>query len=62
MKQNRMLRTGSSYLSQSDIITVLAGLGPHKKADSIKITWPGSGKETVIKDYIPGSIVVIDEK
>lgn len=62
MQQNRMLRTGSSYLSQSDIHTVIVGLGLQEKADSIKITWPGSSKETLIKDYKPGSIVVIDEQ
>lgn len=61
MRQKRMLRTGSSYLSQSDIGTVIVGLGPKEKADSIKITWPMSSKETVIKDYKPGSTVVIEE-
>jgi hypothetical protein len=62
LKQNRMLRTGSSYLSQSDIGTVIAGLGPNEKADSIRVIWPGSSKETVIKDYKSGSTLVIDEK
>ena len=61
MGQNRMLRTGASYLSQSDISSVTVGLGLKEKADSIKITWPTSGKETVIKDYKQGSTVVIDE-
>ena len=61
IRQNRMLRTGSSYLTQSDINTIIVGLGAKEKADSIKITWPGSTKETVIKDYKPGSTVVIEE-
>jgi hypothetical protein len=34
-----MVRTGSSYLSQSD--TQLAfGLGSHTRADSLEIRWP----------------------
>ena len=57
-----MLRTGSSYLSQSDISTVIVGLGLKEKADSIKITWPRSGKETVISAFKPGSTVIIKEE
>jgi hypothetical protein len=60
--QNRMVRTGSSYLSQSDISTIIIGLGKNKKADSIKITWPVSGKETVLKNFEIGRTVNIAEK
>ncbi|UCE93636.1 MAG: CRTAC1 family protein, partial [Flavobacteriaceae bacterium] len=61
VKQNRMLRTGSSYLSQSDISNVIMGLGQNEKADSIRVTWPGSGKKTIIKEYRSGSPLVITE-
>jgi hypothetical protein len=60
--QNRMVRTGSSYLSQSDISTIIIGLGKNKKADSIKITWPVSGKETVLKNFEIGRTLNVVEK
>ncbi|MCA0932205.1 CRTAC1 family protein [Lutimonas saemankumensis] len=59
--RNRMLRTGSSYLSQSDISNIIVGLGENEKADSIKVTWPASGKETIIKEYKSGTPLIITE-
>ncbi|WKK64914.1 CRTAC1 family protein [Lutimonas zeaxanthinifaciens] len=59
--QSRMLRTGSSYLSQSDIGEVIIGIGKNEKADSIRITWPGSGKETMIREYKSGPPLIISE-
>ncbi len=41
--QRRMVRTGSSYLSQSEINPFLIGLGDRTQADSILVRWPGSG-------------------
>ena len=37
--QRHMVRTGSSYLSQSDHTSLLIGLGKHTKADSIIVQW-----------------------
>ncbi|MGH7452101.1 MAG: CRTAC1 family protein [bacterium] len=42
--QREMVRTGSSYLSQSESNPVIFGLGSHSQADSIAIRWPTSGK------------------
>ena len=41
--QRRMIRTGSSYLSQSEINPFLIGLGDQMQADSILVRWPTSG-------------------
>ncbi len=41
--QRRMVRTGSSYLSQSEINPFVIGLGDRTQADSILIRWPTSG-------------------
>ena len=39
--QSRMVKTGSSYLSQSEL-TLTFGLGRREKADRIVIEWPGA--------------------
>lgn len=62
LKQKKMLTTGSSYLSQSDISELLIGIGPNKLADSIKIIWPGTGKETVVNAFESGIPIIITEK
>jgi len=41
--QRRMVRTGSSYLSQSEINPLLIGLGERPRADSVLVRWPTSG-------------------
>jgi hypothetical protein len=41
--QRRMVRTGSSYLSQSELNPVILGLGEHAAADSLVVRWPGGG-------------------
>lgn len=43
MAQRRMLRTGSSYLSQSEHNPVLLGLGERSAADSVVVRWPRGG-------------------
>ena len=43
MPQRRMVRTGSSYLTQSDHTQLLVGIGAHPKADSIVVQWPLGG-------------------
>jgi len=40
-KQTKMVRSGSSYLSQSELVSTF-GLGQKTKADSIEIQWPSS--------------------
>lgn len=42
-KQHRMVRTGSSYLSQSENKTTIFGLNRHEQVDSVKIIWPTTG-------------------
>jgi len=48
-KQSLMLRSGSSYLSQSELVLTF-GLGQHAKADAIEVQWP-SGQV----DKLPGA-------
>ena len=42
-RQRRMVRTGSSYLSQSETNPVMFGLGALTQADSVHVRWPTSG-------------------
>ena len=42
--QQQMVRTGSSYLSQSDASYLTFGLGSSTHADSIHVQWPTSGR------------------
>ncbi|MCH8982150.1 CRTAC1 family protein, partial [candidate division KSB1 bacterium] len=44
LKQKKMVRTGSSYLSQSDFSALIFGLGEHSEIDSLEIRWPTTGK------------------
>lgn len=44
--QRRIIRAGSSYLTQSDT-TVLLGLGPHKRLDNLTIRWPNGRTQQV---------------
>jgi len=44
LKQKKMVRTGSSYLSQSDFSILIFGLGEHSEIDSLEIRWPTTGK------------------
>jgi len=46
--QRRMVRTRSSYLSQSEIQPLLFGLGERSAADSVAIEWPTSGRRDVV--------------
>ena len=40
------VRSGGSYLSQSDL-RLHFGLGTHTTVDSVEITWPSGAKETL---------------
>ena len=40
------IRSGGSYLSQSDV-RLHFGIGAHEAVDSVEITWPSGQKETL---------------
>ena len=61
VRQIRMIRTGSTYLSQSDIGELLVGLGQNQVADSIQVIWPRTGRKAVMRNFEPGEPVVISE-
>ena len=58
-KQWQMMRSGSSYLSASELVLTF-GLGTKEKADSVEIRWPGGQVET-IADVAAGETVTIRE-
>lgn len=58
-KQSQMLRSGSSYLSQSELILTF-GLGSAHQADAIDIAWP-SGTHETIKNIAAGERITITE-
>ncbi|NIM49645.1 MAG: CRTAC1 family protein [Gemmatimonadales bacterium] len=43
LRQWRMVRTGSSYLSQSETNPLIFGLGTRQQIDSVEVRWPVSG-------------------
>jgi hypothetical protein len=55
----RALRSGSSYLSQSELAVTL-GLGMLSQADSVKITWP-SGAVTDLGKLAANQMVIVQE-
>ncbi len=59
--QRRMVRTGSSYLSQSEVNPLLIGLGDRTQADSILVRWPGSGNSDRFGPAAAGQTLTIDE-
>ena len=58
-KQWKMLRSGSSYLSQSELVLTF-GLGAQTKADTIEIQWP-SGQVDKLSNIAAGQTVTIQE-
>jgi hypothetical protein len=58
-KQWKMLRSGSSYLSQSELVLTF-GLGAHTKADTLEIQWPG-GQVDKLSNVNAGQTVVVQE-
>jgi enediyne biosynthesis protein E4 len=58
-KQEKMLRSGSSYLSQSELVLTF-GLGSQTKADAIEIQWP-SGQVDKLSNVNAGQIVTVQE-
>jgi enediyne biosynthesis protein E4 len=58
--QSQMLRSGSSYLSQSERILTF-GLGTRTQADAVEIRWP-SGQVDKMANVKTGGVVAIKEK
>jgi hypothetical protein len=58
-KQWKMLRSGSSYLAQSELV-VTFGLGAQSKADSVEIQWP-SGQVDKLANVKAGQTVTVQE-
>jgi hypothetical protein len=59
-KQWKMLRSGSSYLSQSELVLTF-GLGTQAKADTIEIEWP-SGRVDKLSNIAAGQTVTVQEE
>ncbi len=57
--QSQMLRSGSSYLSSSELIFTF-GLGSHAQAEAIEIRWP-SGQRDGVKNVAADQIVTVKE-
>ena len=57
--QTQMLRSGSSYLSSSELILTF-GLAQHDKADAIEIRWP-SGQVDRLSNVTVGQTVTVTE-
>jgi hypothetical protein len=58
--QTQMLRSGSSYLSQSEKILTF-GLGSRTQADAVEIRWP-SGQVQRLTDVKAAGVVTVNEK
>jgi hypothetical protein len=58
-KQWKMLRSGSSYLAQSELVLTF-GLGSQSKADSVEIQWP-SGQVDKLSNIDAGQTVTVQE-
>jgi hypothetical protein len=58
-QQWQMLRSGSSYLSQSELVATF-GLGRAAKADSIEVQWP-SGQIDKLSNIYAGQTITIEE-
>jgi len=59
MTQKKALRSGSSYLSSSELLLTF-GLGKARKVDSIEIHWP-SGTVTHLKNVNTGQTITVKE-
>jgi len=57
--QSQMLRSGSSYLSLSELILTF-GLAGHAQADSVEVRWP-SGQTDHLKNVAADQIVTVRE-
>jgi hypothetical protein len=55
--QSQMLRSGSSYLSSSELVLTF-GLGSHRQADAIEIRWPSGQVDRLANIPIDQMIIV----
>ncbi|MBZ5654048.1 MAG: CRTAC1 family protein [Acidobacteriia bacterium] len=58
-KQWLMMKSGSSYLSQSELVLTF-GLGSKTKADSVEIQWP-SGQADKLANIMAGETITVEE-
>jgi len=58
-KQSKMLRSGSSYLAQSELVLTF-GLGSQTRADEVEIQWP-SGQIDKLSNVSSGQTVNVQE-
>ena len=58
-KQWQMMRSGSSYLSSSELVLTF-GLGSRTKADALEIQWP-SGQVDKLSNVSAGQTVTVEE-
>jgi enediyne biosynthesis protein E4 len=58
-QQSKMLRSGSSYLSQSELVLTF-GLGTQTNADAIEIQWP-SGQVDKLSNINAGQTITVEE-
>ncbi|HXE91050.1 MAG TPA: CRTAC1 family protein [Terriglobales bacterium] len=58
-KQAQMLRSGSSYLSQSELVLTF-GLGAQERAGHVEIKWP-SGQTDRLQNVAAGQTIVVEE-
>ena len=59
MRQWQMLRSGSSYLSQSELVLTF-GLGDATKAEAIEIQWP-SGQVEKLSGVAGDQTITVEE-
>ena len=57
--QGQMMRSGSSYLSASELVLTF-GLGQHDKAESVEIRWP-SGQVDKLSNVESGQTITVTE-
>jgi hypothetical protein len=57
--QSQMLRSGSSYLSASELVLTY-GLAQHDHADSVEIRWP-SGQSEKLSNVAAGQTITVTE-
>jgi len=58
--QSQMLRSGSSYLSASELVLTY-GLAQHDRADSVEIQWP-SGQVEKLSNVAAGQTITVTER
>ncbi len=58
--QWQMVRSGSSYCSQSELVLTF-GLGRDTKVDAVEVQWPGGARQT-LSNVESNRLVVIEEK